>query len=182
MKEGSSTGSGNPAGRKVRTLIVLRHAKAERGAYIDFERPLTGRGRKDALAVGRWLAESGLRPDLTVCSPATRAKETWALAAVELGDGITTSFERAVYTAEADDLIAVVRDTPSEVHTLCLVGHNPSLQDFVLEMAGEGEPELMVRARTDFGTAAVAVLEVHGKWSVLAERSGRLAAFVVARG
>lgn len=177
MKEGSSTGSG-----KSRTLIVLRHAKADRGAYIDFERPLTGRGRKDALAAGRWLAESGLRPDLTVCSPATRAKETWALAAVELGDGIPTTFERALYGADIDDTLAIVRDTPNEVRTLCLVGHNPGLQDFVLAMAAEGEPEDLTMARTDFGTAAIAVLEVEGKWSVLSENTGRLGAFVVARG
>jgi phosphohistidine phosphatase len=174
MKEGSSTGS--------KRLIVLRHAKAERGAYIDFERPLTGRGRKDALAVGRWLAESELRPDLTVCSPATRAKETWALAAVELGDGIPTSYERALYGADIDETLAVVRDTPDDVRTLCLVGHNPGLQEFVLAMAGEGDPDLLRMTRTDFGTAAIAVLEVEGNWSVLSESAGRLAAFVIARG
>ncbi len=177
MKEGSSTGSG-----KGRTLIVLRHAKAERGTTTDHERPLTSRGRKDALAAGRWLEENRLQPDLTVCSTATRAKETWALAAMELGDGITTTFERAVYDADLDDLLQVLRDTPNEVHTLLLVGHNPSLQDLVLALSGEGPDNNIYVARTDFGTAAVAVIELHGKWSVLSEGSGVLASIVIARG
>ncbi|MGQ0467313.1 MAG: SixA phosphatase family protein [Sporichthyaceae bacterium] len=176
MKEGSSTGG------KVRTLVVLRHAKAERGNTTDHDRPLTARGRRDALAAGRWLAEAGVNPDLTVCSTATRAKETWALAAMELGDGISTAMERAVYGADLDELLQVVRDTPSEVHTLMLVGHNPGLQDLVLALSGEGADDDLYIARTDFGTAAVALVEIHGKWSVLTEGAGRLAAITVARG
>ncbi|MGQ0847340.1 MAG: SixA phosphatase family protein [Sporichthyaceae bacterium] len=177
MKEGSSTGSG-----KARTLIVLRHAKAERGNTTDHERPLTARGRRDALAAGRWIAEAGFHPDLTVCSTATRAKETWALAAMELGDGIATTMERAVYDADLDDLLRVVRDVPNDAHTVLLVGHNPGLQDLVLALSGEGADDDLYVARTDFGTAAIAVVQLHGKWAVLSEGAGRLASIVVARG
>lgn len=182
MKEGSSTGSGHSADRKGRTLVVLRHAKADRGNTTDHERPLTARGRRDALAAGRWLAESGINPDLTVCSTSTRTKETWALAAMELGDGIATAMVRAVYDADLDDLLRVVRDTPNEVQTLLLVGHNPGLQDLVLALSGEGADDDLYVARTDFGTAAVAIIEVHGKWAVLSEGSCRLAGITVARG
>lgn len=175
MKEGSSTG-------RKRKLIVLRHAKAERGNTTDHDRPLTARGRRDALAAGRWIAEAELHPDLTVCSTATRAKETWALAAMELGDGISTAMARAVYEADLDALLRVVRDTPGEVRTLLLVGHNPGLQNLVLALSGEGADDDLYIARTDFGTAAVALVEVHGDWAVLAEGSARLAAITVARG
>jgi len=165
-----------------RQLIVLRHAKADRGAWADHERPLTARGRRDALAVGRWLADNDIKLDLTVCSTAARAKETWALAAMELGDGIPTMFERAVYTGESEDLLAAVRDVPGEVETLLMVGHNPALQDLVLDLAGDGPPELLLAARRNFVTSAVAQLAIPRKWSVLDFGEATLTGFTVARG
>ena len=47
-----------------RTLVLLRHAKAEqRGWDNDHERELTGRGRRDATAAGHWLVEHGIGID-----------------------------------------------------------------------------------------------------------------------
>jgi phosphohistidine phosphatase len=163
-------------------LIVLRHAKAERGNTSDHDRPLTGRGRRDALAAGRWLAEAGIKPDLTLCSTATRAKETWALAAMELGDGTATSFDRALYESDVDGLLALLRDVPGEVKTVLMVGHNPTLQDLVLTLAADGDPADLMAARTNFGTAAIAVLTLPGKWSVLDGGSATLTGFTVVRG
>jgi len=165
-----------------RELIVLRHAKADRGSHVDHERPLTGRGRRDALAAGRWMAENDIKPELTLCSTATRAKETWALAAMELGDGVPTQFERDIYGGDTEDILRLLRDTDKHVHTLLLVGHNPTLQDLVLLLAGEGEPELIDAARSDFGTAAVARLRLSRGWTVLDPASATLIDFTVARG
>jgi phosphohistidine phosphatase len=165
-----------------RQLIVLRHAKAERGPYPDHDRPLTARGRVDALAAGRWLAEQKLHPDLTVCSTAVRAKETWALAAAELGDGVRTLYERAVYGADEEELLQVLREVDPDARRVVLCGHNPGLQYLVLALAGSGSEENLLRARENFGTAAVAVLDIPGKWAKLAEGSAELTAMTVARG
>lgn len=165
-----------------RRLIVLRHAKAERGSTTDHDRALTGRGRNDALAAGRWLAESKLTPDLTVCSTAARAKETWALAAVELEDGIATSLDRRVYHAEPDELLAILRDTPEEVRTLLLVGHNPGLQLLVLALAGDGPDDLLRGAREHLATAGLAVIDLPTDWARLDEGQGTLVEYAVARG
>lgn len=165
-----------------RRLVVLRHAKADRGQVIDHERPLTGRGRRDALAAGRWLADCGARPDLTLCSTAARARETWALAAVELGDPVPTGYERAIYNAELDDLLGVIREVPADVRTLLVVGHNPGLQELVLALAGEAKDDTLVAARSDFGTCAIAVLSVPVKWQDIAAGQATLARFTVARG
>jgi phosphohistidine phosphatase len=166
-----------------REFVVLRHAKAERGAYADHDRPLTARGRRDALAAGRWLAEHDVKPDLALCSTAARAKETWALAAMELGDGMPTHFERDIYDGDVDELLACIRDTADEVRTLLMVGHNPALQDLVLALAGDGTTaELLAAARRDFGTAAVARLKVSGAWAGIDPGSAKLIDFTVARG
>ncbi|HZI98950.1 MAG TPA: histidine phosphatase family protein, partial [Actinomycetales bacterium] len=61
-----------------RRLLLIRHAKAapdDDGG--DHGRGLTARGRRDAAAIGRWLADNDLVPDLVLCSDARRARETW---------------------------------------------------------------------------------------------------------
>lgn len=165
-----------------RRLVVVRHAKAEPGAATDHERVLTGRGRKDALAAGRWLAEADIKPDLAICSTAARAKETWALAAIELGDGIPTHYDRAVYTAGLDDMLRVVSEIDDEVRTAIVFGHNPTLHSLVLALSGEGAPGDLAALRENFGTAAIAVISLPGTWSALVEGAGTLADFTVARG
>ena len=60
-----------------RTIIVMRHAKAEQGGPSDFERQLTDRGMADAAAAGTWLAERGVVPDHALVSAAVRTQQTW---------------------------------------------------------------------------------------------------------
>ena len=47
----------------MRTLVIMRHAKAEASAPSDFERRLTERGHADAVEAGSWLAERVAAPD-----------------------------------------------------------------------------------------------------------------------
>ena len=68
----------------VRTLVLLRHAKADNPfGMADADRPLTERGLRDARAAGRWLAQQAL-PELVLCSPARRTRQTWQAVAEQL--------------------------------------------------------------------------------------------------
>lgn len=165
-----------------RRLVILRHAKAERGHTTDHDRPLSPRGRADAIAAGRWLAESKYAPDLALCSSATRAKETWVLAATELEDGIPTSYERGAYHADVPDLMTLLRATSDEVKTLLLIGHNPGLHYLVLGLIGSGPEALVRQAHEHMATAGLAVLEIPGTWAELAEGGSKLTEYAVARG
>ena len=69
----------------LRRLVVLRHAKSAWPETCPTERPLAPRGCRDAPAAGRWLREADCVPDLVVCSTARRTRQTWELAAAELG-------------------------------------------------------------------------------------------------
>jgi phosphohistidine phosphatase len=60
-------------------IWLLRHAEAEEGSP-DSERPLTERGREQASAAGRALANMGVPVDACVTSPKLRASETAELA------------------------------------------------------------------------------------------------------
>jgi len=115
----------------MRTLVLLRHSKAESHHDDDQSRRLTSRGRHDATRVRRWLTDQGLQPDRVVVSTSARARETWELAAV--GD-VLPEYDERVYGASVADLREVVMETKPEVNTLVLVGHNPSIEQLAWEL------------------------------------------------
>jgi phosphohistidine phosphatase len=162
-----------------RRLILLRHAKSAWPDVADHDRPLAGRGRRAAPAAGRWLRESGHVPDLVLCSTARRARETWQLAEEELGAHPQTTFERRVYGASADELLDLARQTPSSVRTLMIVGHEPTMSDLTLELAGDDRGSALDRVRAKFPTAAIAILAFAGGWPELGPGKAKLDNFVV---
>jgi phosphohistidine phosphatase len=118
-------------------LVLLRHAKSAWPQGVpDHERPLSGRGRRNASRVGSWLREAGWAPELVICSTALRARETWQRAESQLGAASRTSFDPRVYLGSARDLLAVIRETPAGCRRLLLVGHNPAVHDLGLMLAG----------------------------------------------
>jgi len=171
-----------------RRLVLLRHAKSAwpgPPAPPDHDRPLAGRGRRDAPAVGRWLREAGCVPDQVWCSTAQRAVQTWQLAAAELGVAPPVDYQRDLYGATGRELADLVRHAPATTTTLLLVGHNPGVQELALTLAAPGPSDAaereFERAASKFPTAAVAVLEFSSSWPELSAGSARLASFVVPR-
>ncbi len=165
----------------VTTLVLVRHAKAAAEGRTDAERPLADRGRVDAPAIGRWLADQGVVPDLVVVSPARRARQTWELAAGALGT-LAPAVDERVYRNTLDDLLDVVRATPDVVETLVLVGHNPSIEVLAAALDdGAGPLDARLALAEKYPTSGVAVLDVHGPWAGIARGSATLAAFGVPR-
>jgi phosphohistidine phosphatase len=165
-----------------RRLVLLRHAKSAWVDGADHDRPLGKRGRRDAPRAGRWLGRSCYGPDLVVCSTARRTRDTWRLAAAELGATPPVQFEPRVYGAGTAALLDLVRETPPEVGTLLVVGHEPTMSGLSLLLAGDvatdGGPAVLERVRLKFPTAAIAVLPFAGGWSDLGPDGAELAAFV----
>ena len=110
-----------------RRLVLLRHAKSAWPDVPDIERPLGKRGQRDAPRAGRWLRQAGYLLDLVVCSTARRTRETWQLAVAELGASPPVRFEPRVYGAGTAELLDLIRETPDEVETLQVVGHEPAM-------------------------------------------------------
>ncbi|MEU1628943.1 histidine phosphatase family protein [Streptomyces sp. NPDC020096] len=161
-----------------RRIILLRHAKADWPDVPDRDRPLAERGRKEAPAAGVWLAGTRIMPDLTLCSPVVRTRETWKLAAHELPQRPKTVYEERLYEASLGELIAVINETPDEVADLLLVGHNPGMHALADALAGTVEGDALVRmTRTGFPTSAVAVLTFSGSWKSVEHGVARLTEF-----
>ncbi len=166
-----------------RTLVVVRHAKAEPYAETDHARRLTERGRADAADAGRFLATAGITPTHALVSDATRTQETWAELGASFGEGIEVEVSPAYYSASEEDVIEGVRTLPSEATCAVFVGHNPTAAHVArLLLDGEGDPEVMRGLLEGFPPAAVAVFELPGDWSELTEAGARLTLFHVGRG
>ncbi len=164
-------------------LYVLRHAKsAWPDGVADAERPLAGRGRRDAPAAGRWLWAAARPPELVICSPAQRTRETWELAHGELAADPRVVHDDRVYAAELPELLDVLRETPERARTVLLVAHQPGVQELTLALAGAARGDALDRVREKFPTSAIAVLEMDTPWSALADGCGVLTEFVVPRG
>jgi phosphohistidine phosphatase len=138
----------------MKTLLVLRHAKSswDDPSLDDHERPLNGRGKKDAPRVGAALKARGLTPDLVITSDAVRARvtaESASAAAGYLGD---ITHEKRLYLATTRDILAVLRSVEErDTDTVLIVGHNPGLEDLVAHLTTQPEP---------MPTAALAEIEL----------------------
>ncbi len=116
----------------MKQLTLLRHAKSswKDPALADFDRPLNRRGREDAPRMGDRLREEGVFPDRVVASPALRARMTAEAIVAALGLGAERlSFCEAIYEADLERLMDLVRGLDDTDDHVLLVGHNPGLTD-----------------------------------------------------
>lgn len=163
-----------------RRLVLVRHAKAVQGGASDIERELTERGRADAAAIGRWLAEAGLTPDRVVVSPSTRTRQTWELAAAALPEAVPDVDDR-IYANTVAGLLDVVHETPADAGTLLIVGHNPSVEALATKLDDStGDAQARDTLAAKYPTSGVAVFALDADWSQAS--TGRLIDFAVPRG
>jgi phosphohistidine phosphatase len=139
---------------------LLRHGEAiPHDVKPDFDRELTPRGERQAVAAGRGLARLGL--ELTACytSPRVRARETARLACGELGvdmeevDVLGNGFG-------CTDALELLSAHDADARVL-VVGHEPSFSQVVHDLTG---------ARVDFkkgGVAGIRVAAGNGELIVL---------------
>lgn len=146
---------------RARTVWLVRHAKAAdaRDGQKDFDRPLTGRGRRQCETVRDWLrARVGDLQATALVSPAVRAQQTGDLVFGEWFGG-TCDAEPRIWNAPPQALAALVDECQGD---LVLVGHNPGLEQLQYALTGQLMP---------MPTAGVFELEFGGQGRVrLAKR------------
>ena len=120
-----------------RTLVLLRHGKSDWSTDAsDADRPLTGRGKRQAADAGRWLARH-LPVDLALVSTAKRAQQTWRRACREMPRTTPCRDSSALYTHDGSEVLRLVRSLPDNAGCVVLVGHNPALEEAVDRLTGE---------------------------------------------
>jgi phosphohistidine phosphatase len=148
----------------MRRLILMRHSKAEPATGTgDHARPLSDRGRNDAVEAGRALAGL-LVPDFALVSDSVRTIGTFERVARGFASGLPHRSTPRLYGATPEVILEEVAMIPGEVRDLLVIGHNPGLGDLARRLAGvdparpaEQQPGLAALA-AHFPTSCFAVL------------------------
>ena len=166
------------------TLSLLRHAKSswKNPMLPDHDRPLATRGETDAPLMGKAMAERGIDPDLVLCSAARRTRDTLALVLPELKIEPKVVYEDALYHATPAEMHDMLRAVQPGASRVMLVGHNPEIQSFALDLVGSGPKHFRDRLRERYPTAGLAVINfTSGLWSSVTVNSGTLTLFLSPR-
>jgi phosphohistidine phosphatase len=166
------------------TLSLLRHAKSswKNPTLPDRERPLASRGVADAPVMGRAMAERGIDPELVLCSSARRTVDTLDLVLPELKVEPKVLYKDALYHASPVEMLQMLREIQPGANRVMIVGHNPELQAFALDLIGSGPKQLRDKLREKYPTAGLAVINfTAGLWSSVDVNSGSLKLFLVPR-
>jgi phosphohistidine phosphatase len=162
-----------------RRLVLLRHAKAETQPGLpDDKRPLSPRGHTDAHAAGAWLA-ARLVPDLVLCSPTKRTRQTWHAVAANLPAAAdpVVRYERRLYLGGPDELLQLVREIEDSVSAVLMIGHNPTLSQLAFDLDQEGGLD-----SDGLRTCGMTVHTVDGPWSQCGASRAPITATHTARG
>ena len=117
-------------------VIFLRHAKSDwnAGATDDLSRPLADRGRAAAAAVGCFLAEGGHVPNLVLCSPADRARQTLDIAVAAGRWTCPIEMAEELYYGTVEDMVTLA--CKRKVPLLMLIGHEPTMSSALEFLTG----------------------------------------------
>jgi len=161
----------------MKTLILMRHAKAaaHEPELADYDRPLAPRGQASAQALGDWLRDQDLVPDLALVSAAKRTMETWealALADVtpvkslgELYDGVPSTYLGQLAKQDRDCVL--------------MIGHNPTIASLIDH--GMGDEDMPVDLAAVPTGATVAITYDTDDWDDAIKKSGTLKSWVIPR-
>lgn len=125
----------------MKTVYLVRHAKSswsEEGIE-DRDRPLKGRGIRDAHLVSNFLSEqwSPNRRVKLVSSPATRALHTALIFAKNFGvPAKEVEVEASLYHCSTAQVQEVLRSQDDQKDTVFVFGHNPTLLNYVNQYTG----------------------------------------------
>lgn len=156
----------------MKSVILLRHAKSDWNDSVsrDFDRPLNERGKRAARLMGDWARREGVTFDAIVASPAVRVVETLDNFLDGYGKPVDAHWDRRVYLASSTTLVDVLRDLPDTLGAVMLAGHNPGLEDLVLDLVPDDATDaLRMAVEEKYPTAAIATLQFAAdSWSNLA--------------
>lgn len=139
-------------------LFLLRHALALSDASSDEMRALSPQGKEDAHALGKKMQERGFTPDIILCSPALRTRQT--LEAVQETIGVEqVTFKDVLYSGATGDYFAAIQEVKDEAQNILIVGHNPTIYQLAVMLANDGAESLIQRLSEGYHPATLSVFE-----------------------
>jgi phosphohistidine phosphatase len=123
-------------------LMLMRHAKSDWHSHTaDIDRPLNGRGSRDAVRMGAYLKQHDLVPDKLIVSAAQRTRQTAALLLENLpATEEHIIVDRELYLSDAETMCELIEAYATENQRLLLLAHNPGMDDLVSYLASAAPP------------------------------------------
>ncbi len=117
-------------------VVFIRHASAEASADGgDAKRELTRHGKEEAHATARGIKLLGVRLDVVMTSPLTRARQTAEIVA-KVHKGATVVVDADLAPADATAVMRRLRELQNEnIGAVALVGHAPTLDECLARVA-----------------------------------------------
>ncbi len=117
----------------MKQLILVRHAKSSWDAPLrDYDRPLAGRGIKDAHLVSSNIAGQIPKSFVVWSSPAKRASETAIIFAQNISFPVESIvFKEELYTFDVRTLEQIIKSCSDDYDHLIVFGHNEAITHFV---------------------------------------------------
>jgi phosphohistidine phosphatase len=168
----------------MKTLYLLRHAKSDwaNPNLADLDRPLNERGIKASQRLGELFEAQSINPNLILCSPARRTRQTLSLIAEVTGKDYNCRFEADLYETGASHILKLIRHLPDSANSAMIIGHNPGLEMLAHELIRPSNPEALTRLHEKFPAGGLATLAFHTQhWKDIGPEGGDLVDFVTPR-
>jgi phosphohistidine phosphatase len=125
-------------------IYFLRHASAGQKQFSDpandEKRPIDKIGEGQSHDVGRAMAYIGVTANVVISSPLTRARQTAEIVAREVGYEEKVLLDDALRPEASFEQFKALLNRHKDKSSIMVVGHDPSMTDFVNRMLSGGAP------------------------------------------
>ncbi len=116
----------------MKRIIIVRHAKSSWKDYSlkDIERPLNGRGKRDAPNMAKLIFDKGIKPEAFLISPARRTRDT-SKHFISIFENLSPQIiiEDALYHGMPSNYLDALFGLDNSLNCIMMFGHNPGIND-----------------------------------------------------
>ncbi len=119
----------------MKRLLLMRHGHSSWTHDVDdHDRPLSARGKNEAIQTGRRLSELDWQIDLALVSSARRTQETWQTILPLLGYSLPQQNDSRLYLAGLGEIQSIL--CIQQAQNILLLGHNPGWSTIIQRLTG----------------------------------------------
>lgn len=122
----------------MKNLFLMRHAKSDWEADFseDHNRPIGGRGRKNAKDLGDFLKDRNFRVDSAYISSSKRTVQTFEILGKKQKFAREVIISEEIYLADQEKLLDELKKVSDTKNSVLILGHNPGLEDLANFLLG----------------------------------------------
>lgn len=113
----------------MKKIYFIRHAKAKKDFFNDYERELNSQGKDEAKFIGQKLKNHAVCADAIFSSSSIRTKMTAKIIASELNFNKKIKFEKTLYDANLNSILYFINEIDDKFENVFIIAHNPAITE-----------------------------------------------------